>query len=52
MDEVKPASHGWMSGKSFMVTGYCCKNCGHFNDLKRRKGYKEYRENILASKHI
>lgn len=23
------------------ITGYICEYCGHWNDLKRRKGWKE-----------
>lgn len=24
------------------ITGFKCKSCGHWNDLQRRKGYKEH----------
>lgn len=26
-----------------IITGYRCKECGHWNDLKRRKGYVEWK---------
>lgn len=26
-----------------LTTGYRCKHCGHWNDLTRRKGWKEYK---------
>lgn len=27
-----------------VVTGYKCKSCGHWNNLKRRRGYAAWRE--------
>lgn len=29
-----------MNAASFTVTAYACQVCGHWNDLKRRKGFK------------
>lgn len=32
-----PISSGPFAGAKFTVTGYRCKACGHWNNLKRRK---------------
>ncbi len=32
----------------FITTGYLCE-CGHYNDIKRRKGWKEYKGKLLLS---
>jgi len=31
----------------FIPTGFLCPKCGHFNDLKGRNGWKEFKENLL-----
>jgi hypothetical protein len=30
---------GWLGNMT--ITGFLCKECGHWNDLKRRKWWKE-----------
>ena len=41
---VTKGSHdqGVMGRVKFIMTGYVCKTCGKSNDLKRRKGFKEW----------
>jgi hypothetical protein len=36
-------------GRRFFTTAYRCQ-CGHWNDLKRRKGYAEYVKAIAEVK--
>lgn len=41
-----PTMRGPLAGARFMTTAYRCAKCDHWNDLKKRKGFKEYeREN-------
>lgn len=35
----KPNSRDPISLMSFKITAYLCKQCGHWNNLKRRKGW-------------
>lgn len=37
-----PASSSFL-GIAIITTGYRCKECGHWNNLKRRKGYVEWK---------
>lgn len=30
--------------------GYCCKVCGHWNNLKRRRGFAAWREKQMEAK--
>lgn len=32
---------GVFGGLVMTVTGYLCQNCGHWNDLKRRKAWRQ-----------
>jgi hypothetical protein len=32
-------------------TGFRCKQCGHWNDLKRRKGYAEWDAQRVEARH-
>jgi hypothetical protein len=41
MPLILPVTNGVFVGRQFTVTGYRCKNCGHWNDLKRRKDKPE-----------
>ncbi len=41
MSQPKKSSlSGMFSAATFTITGYRCAHCGHWNNLKRRKGYK------------
>ena len=33
-----------MARLKFVLTGFSCKNCGHLNDYRRRKGFDKYKE--------
>lgn len=46
-----PASESPWPGHAavFVVTGYKCKACGHFNDLKRRRGYAAWRSKQMEA---
>jgi cbb3-type cytochrome oxidase cytochrome c subunit len=35
-----------------VLTEYRCDECGHWNDLKRRKGWKEYRDGQLGQRVV
>lgn len=39
-----PLECGVFAGKQFTVTGYRCEQCGHWNDLRRRKPNREAAE--------
>ncbi len=36
MPPVPKQGNTW-PGVTFKITGYACRHCGHWNDLKRRK---------------
>ncbi|MBS1170126.1 MAG: hypothetical protein H6R01_1044 [Burkholderiaceae bacterium] len=40
----KPKGTSPIATMKMTITGYRCEKCGHWNDLKRRKGFAEYME--------
>lgn len=48
MVEPPHAKSGWLAHAKSITTGYLCKKCNHWNDLKRRKGWAEYKAHKLA----
>lgn len=36
----KPTVDSPLNFARFIITAYRCEQCGHWNDLKRRKGWK------------
>ncbi len=46
-----PASDSPWPGHAavFVVTGYKCSACGHFNDLKRRRGFAAWRSQQMEA---
>ena len=32
-----------------IITGFYCKACGHWNNFKRRKGYKDWMRSMQAN---
>lgn len=41
MPAPAPSAAGWLNHG--VTTGYQCKECGHWNNLKRRNGYVEWK---------
>lgn len=37
-----PRLIGAFANLPYTITGYRCDECGHWNDLKKRKGYKQW----------
>ena len=46
MPPLVQASQGILAHLKVTVTGYLCKECGHFNNLKRRKFMREARRKV------
>jgi len=41
MPILASASYGWLSRVEMTITGYLCKECGHWNNFKLRKWYQD-----------
>ena len=39
-EKMNKAPTGIFGGAKFRVTAFLCENCGHWNNLKRRKSWK------------
>jgi DNA-directed RNA polymerase subunit RPC12/RpoP len=44
----KPIKSGIFARMPALITGYRCSKCGHWNNLKRRKGYAEYKSKAMG----
>jgi hypothetical protein len=50
MPALARASHGWLSNVKLVITGYLCKECGNWNNLKKRKWWREKEKQVRGNK--
>lgn len=49
MPALARASSGFLAHTKMTITGYLCKECGHWNDLKRRKWFRDSKNKLPVS---